>query len=276
MGQRISISIVLATIFGLTSEISHAALVNRGGGLIYDSVLNITWMQNANLLAVTLPETCHVGPEGEFCFPNPANDSGRRTWAEANTWADGLEYYDSERDMTWDDWRLPTVAPIDGSSFQLNFTTNGTSDEGYAKTTTNGSDGGWRDGSGTPTSELGHLFYVSLGNPGGCTPNDISPGSCTNQSPNGFLNTGDFTNVPPDEPGWAFWVGTAIDDPTNPLTAWVFDPGSGFQAHNQSPDREWLAWVVRDGDVGAVPIPAAAWLFGSALLGLGVVKRRKA
>jgi hypothetical protein len=35
----------------------------------------------------------------------------------------------------------------------------------------------------------------------------------------------------------------------------------------------------RDGvslSVAAVPLPAAAWLFGSALLGLGVIKRRKA
>lgn len=30
------------------------------------------------------------------------------------------------------------------------------------------------------------------------------------------------------------------------------------------------------GSVSAVPIPAAAWLFGSALLGLGVIKRKKA
>jgi hypothetical protein len=29
-------------------------------------------------------------------------------------------------------------------------------------------------------------------------------------------------------------------------------------------------------DIAAVPVPAAAWLFGSALLGLGAVKRRKA
>ena len=29
-------------------------------------------------------------------------------------------------------------------------------------------------------------------------------------------------------------------------------------------------------EFSAVPIPAAAWLFGSALLGLGFVKRRKA
>lgn len=39
---------------------------------------------------------------------------------------------------------------------------------------------------------------------------------------------------------------------------------------NLNNDAAWLAYRVSD-----VPLPAAAWLFGSALLGLGVVKRRK-
>ena len=41
--------------------------------------------------------------------------------------------------------------------------------------------------------------------------------------------------------------------------------------------NEWLeARAISAGSISAVPIPAAAWLFGSALLGLGLVKRRKA
>ena len=35
------------------------------------------------------------------------------------------------------------------------------------------------------------------------------------------------------------------------------------------------AWAVQSGDVAEVPLPAAAWLFGSALLGLGFAKRKK-
>jgi len=35
------------------------------------------------------------------------------------------------------------------------------------------------------------------------------------------------------------------------------------------------AWAVRSGDVSAVPVPAAMWLFGSGLLGLIGVARRK-
>jgi hypothetical protein len=36
------------------------------------------------------------------------------------------------------------------------------------------------------------------------------------------------------------------------------------------------AWAVHDGNVGVIPIPAAAWLFGSALGLLGWIRRKKA
>ena len=39
---------------------------------------------------------------------------------------------------------------------------------------------------------------------------------------------------------------------------------------------EYYRRYIVSGSVSTVPIPAAAWLFGSALLGLGVVKRKKA
>jgi hypothetical protein len=42
---------------------------------------------------------------------------------------------------------------------------------------------------------------------------------------------------------------------------------------NEFLDSSWNYTVSLE--VTAVPIPAAAWLFGSALLGLGVVKRKK-
>mgnify|MGYP001458767993 CR=1 FL=1 len=34
------------------------------------------------------------------------------------------------------------------------------------------------------------------------------------------------------------------------------------------------SWAVRAGDVSSVPVPAAAWLFGSALAGLLVARRK--
>ena len=53
---------VFASIFSLISVPSHAALVDNGGGLIYDDKLNITWAQPDAL----------------------------RTWDDANAWAAGL------------------------------------------------------------------------------------------------------------------------------------------------------------------------------------------
>ena len=54
---------IRAGIFLFLSTATSAALVDNGGGLIYDDVLDITWAQ---------PDTL------------------RRTWDGANTWAAGL------------------------------------------------------------------------------------------------------------------------------------------------------------------------------------------
>ena len=113
-------------------------------------------------------------------------------WTDANAWAAGLSYYDVVRDVTYDDWRLPTSRPIDGNSFNIAISNDGTTDRGYARTTTDGSDGGWRDAGGTPVSELGYMYYVNLGNFGKCD-EDLS--GCTTTTRDWGLNdSGPFTN----------------------------------------------------------------------------------
>ncbi len=64
-------------------ESSRAELFDRGNGLIYDDVLNITWLQNASA-------------------------GGNKTWKEAVQWASDLEY------QGFDDWRLPSVSVSSG------------------------------------------------------------------------------------------------------------------------------------------------------------------
>lgn len=71
---------------------SQAALIDRGGGLIYDDVKNLTWLKDANL-ALT----------GGF------DADGRLSWGDALGFAQNLEYRDEVRDVTWSDWRLPTA-----------------------------------------------------------------------------------------------------------------------------------------------------------------------
>jgi len=72
-------------LFGLTGP-TQAELIDRGGGLIYDDVLDITWMQEADAAA------------------------GLLDWADAVTWAENLTFGGFE------DWRLPSIdVNLDGN-----------------------------------------------------------------------------------------------------------------------------------------------------------------
>jgi hypothetical protein len=68
-----------------------------------------------------------------------------------------------------------------------------------------------------------------------------------------------------------YWFGEEFAP--NPNTAWAFSTSNGNQ-YNPGKVISYYGWAVRAGDVSSVPVPAAAWLFGTALLGLAGVKRR--
>jgi hypothetical protein len=167
---------------------------------------------------------------------------GRMIWADANAWAAGLN--------------------VNGTSLDTTFrSNNATTDTGYADAD------GWVDSSGTPVSEMGHMYYVTLGNLGFCTPNDAIPSSCNQQTGFGLTNTGTFSNVQSN----FYWSEPALGS----IFAWRF----GFYDGDQSWDLQGVSnftWAVRSGDVSAVPVPAAVWLFASGLMGLlGVAKRQR-
>ena len=79
------------------ASVAQADLIIRGAGLIYDTELDVLWLQDANYAKST-----GYAVEGEM------------TWAESMEWASNLEYYDSIRDVTYDDWRLPSSSQISG------------------------------------------------------------------------------------------------------------------------------------------------------------------
>jgi len=141
------------------------------------------------------------------------------------------------------------VSPIDGSTFDTTSSNNATTDWGYAPTTTDGTDGGWRDGSNMPVSEMGHMYYVSLGNLGFCTPDDAAPSGCVEQPDCGLSNTGPFSDVQ----SIFYWSGTEFDS----FNAWTFGFSTGGQ-DNDGENNSGYAWAVRTGDVSAtvVPVPA--------------------
>ncbi len=128
----ISVVGLLAVLFLLDN--SYAELIDRGGGLIYDSGLNITWLQDANYA-----KTSGYHPTGEM------------TWFEAMTWSENLVY------GGYDDWRLPTLTPVNGVAF--NFSEDffgGSTDIGYNISA---------PGSTYPNStasELAYMYHIIL------------------------------------------------------------------------------------------------------------------
>ena len=87
--------ILLAALLGTQSG-AHAALIDRGNGLIYDSSRNITWLQDANLAKTS-----------------GFDDDGRMTWDEAMNWASALDF------SGYSDWRLPLGGSDTYSNEQL-------------------------------------------------------------------------------------------------------------------------------------------------------------
>ena len=78
---------------------AQAALIDRGGGMIYDDVLKITWLSDWLYAKTQYEDT--AGAQGA--------ENGRMDRAAANGWARDLVY------GGYSGWRLPTSLNIDGS-----------------------------------------------------------------------------------------------------------------------------------------------------------------
>lgn len=210
-----------------------AALHDRGGGLIYDDVLKITWLQDARYAPATM------------------------LWSQAVAWAEGLSYYDTVRGVTWTDWRLPQVRPVDGVGFNYAWSFDGSTDMAYNISA---------PGSvypGSTGSEMAYLYSVNLGNLGFYDTNGVGPQPGYSSVPNAEFTDGTsgmtvaFENLNIG----AYWSATERAD-IAPQYAWRFSFNAGDQAWSLKSTRLY-AWPVRDGDV--IPEPSSVVLLVSAM-----------
>lgn len=172
------------------------------------------------------------------------NADGSMSWNTAKTWIGAMN---SANYLGYNDWRLP--ATTDFGNDGCNFSYYGT-DCGFSST----------------GSEMTHLFFDELGNT-----------SYYNSSAVHILGTGGLRNVGPFnnlQRQNIWWSGTEYAPDTR--DAWFFY-ATGSQNHYTKSANVGYALVVRPGQISAVPVPSAAWLLGSGLIGLVSIARiRKA
>lgn len=164
------------------------------------------------------------------------NADGSMYWDIAQNWISAMN---SANYLGYNDWRLPsTLQPDPSCDTQYN-------GDSFGYTCTG--------------SEMGHLFYNELGG--------VADSSITSTH---NANYDLFSNIQSSIYSHAYWSGVYT-----PFTnaAWWFHFGLGLM------DSQWklndnYVIAVREGQVSVVPLPTAAWLFTSGLLGLMGVARR--
>lgn len=186
------------------------------------------------------------------------------TWGNQVSWASNLGFTGAQ--ITLD---AGYTSSIDwGTGWRLSLTdesqANLSGGYGYA-----GPDGtgyhNYRNGYNMVNSEMGHLYYESLGNKGRTAKDGTNP-----QLGWGLTNNGDFNNLQPHY----YWSGTEYSP--NPNNAWNFYFYVGIQNDSDKDEPYRYALAVHPGEVtyNPVPIPGAIWLLASGLVGLVGLRRK--
>jgi hypothetical protein len=207
---------------------AQANLTDNGNSLVYDSVLNITWMaqnnnlfkdmtaSNANLINDIIaanngviydsPSDTESGGAYSLTSSDFSTYNGTMDWWGAEAW---IGYLNSIHYDGFNDWSLPTTAnPVSGYN--------------------------------QAASEMGALYYTALG---------LTAGTAISTSnPYYYL----FSNLA------IYWSASEYSSDTT--QAWYFNTLTGDQSYSIK-DTQLQAFAILPGDAVVVPVPGANWLF---------------
>lgn len=224
--------------------VAQAAFIDRGGGLIFDTTLNVTWLQDMN----------YAQTSGAYVADRD------HQYEAARSWADTLEY------GGYSDWRLPSGNLLNDYAQQPGESSLEFSNRMQALHDLRSFDGSTDYGYNNTRSELGHLFselgnlalYDALGN--------VQGGS-------GLTQSGPFINLQSGR----YYQDERFLSYFGEFYAWGFDFSNGAQNQLSAyllPQGSFVT-AVRDGDVSVVPEPGTVGLMGLGLLLVAGMGRRK-
>ncbi|MCA1977614.1 MAG: DUF1566 domain-containing protein [Thiobacillus sp.] len=229
-----TIAIFILSAFAMTFAVSGAHASLQGRDLDGDTSTFEAWYDPASNLTWLA--------DANYAQTSGYDADGKMDWHKADVWAAQLNI------NGYDNWRLPKVSPLNGVAMNYTVSYDGSTDASYNYTSL--------------SKEMAYLFHVTLGNASRYDTTGAVSGCYVVDVDHCFDHQGPFTNL---EFPYFYWNDAAYA-PT-PAEAWaaVLDRGSfGTQTTNQ----EHRAWVVSDGDVGAVPEPETYVFF---LTGLGMI-----
>ena len=204
----------------------------------YDSVLDITWLKDANLAA-----------SNSFGVSGITQYVGVMSWGTATQWIAAMNAYEY---LGHNEWRLAKIDPIGGGG-------------GYSMCCS-GFDGRFDFGYNITSqkSELAYMFYVNLANLGLFDVNgNVQSG---HGSIDDTLNPFDDNLFDDIRWGW-YWSGSQNFANGSIM---VFDMANGAQT-NQLAGGPNFVWAVHQGDIGfSIPVPEPN-VYTLILLGLGLL-----
>lgn len=234
MKKQNILAALLMVVLTSISGIAQATLIDRGSGLLYDDVLKVTWLQDAN-----------------YAKTSGYDADGKMSWGEAKTWAGNLVFHDAVRNIDLDDWRLARNSP-EGHPFHYGWWFAVGDDEATAG----------------PHSELSYMYYANLGLSGYKSNNgnwQSDFGIFSNGSFVGQNNVGLVLNLQAGE-----YLSDADPEPYPYNRPWTFGTNAGNHYLRELYDPNF-AWAVRDGDVAGVAMISEPETYQLLLAGLGLI-----
>jgi hypothetical protein len=210
-------TLILAFLCLFFAAQAEAVLLSRKDGqAYYDTVLDITWLANANAAA------------GSVYDDGPNATDGRVTWASAQAFIASLN---AQVHLGRSDWRLPIILDTGPPGCEMSFT--GGTDCGYNVQSVS-------MGTCTVTSEIAHMYFSTLNNRSYYDTNGMPAQLGWN-----IKNSVPFSNVKI----YYYWSLTEwVYNPTE--MAWYFDFVHGFQNRARKTVQYNHVWPIVPGDIG--------------------------